>query len=509
MSRLFVVAIGGTGSRVLKALTMLLAAGVQTNKTYEVVPIIIDPHTENKDLQRTERMLELYERIRKKLDGDEGYFSTKILRLETLGEEARTPANTYRFELTDMERPFKDYIGYDSLDQADKRLADFLFSGKSLDQRGDPINLLDLNMNIGFVGNPHIGSIVLNQFQASEEYKLLTQSFNEDDRIIIISSIFGGTGAAGFPIILKNIREGNSTSNSSVLQNAKIGAITIMPYFKIMDDESSPIRYSDFIAKTKSALMYYKHNITGREQPRLNVMYYLSDDKSTTPIGNDPGQGGQQNDAHFIEFVAALGIFDFMNMPDDRLQTEKGKAISPIYKHFGIKSDERSVEFTHLDDHTIRQVYKPMLSLMMLEKYLKEALPHAVDSQVWSVDNTGGHTLNRRFFEAQGSFYDDLSNFLRGYKEWLNEMANNDRGFAPFSLGNQTTIANVVKGQSATRSRMMFLRAEVGYDEFNEALNAASRNTPFKSAEHKFVKVFHQATTKMIDQYYILQQARD
>ena len=505
MSRLFVVGIGGTGSRVIKSLTMLLAAGVKSENPYEIVPIIIDPHSENKDLQRTERLLEKYEQVRNKLDDGKGFFATKIVRLNSLDESVRTQAPTYRFELNDMEKPFKNYIGYSSLDYEDRLMADFLFSGKSLNQRGDSIDLLDLNMNIGFVGNPHIGRVVLNQFKDSQEYSLLTQNFGEEDRLIIISSIFGGTGAAGFPIVLKNIREGVSIGNSSLLQNSKIGAITLLPYFKIMEDENSPIRQSDFIAKTKSALAYYKRNITGQQQ--LNAMYYLADNKSTTPIENDPGQNGQRNNAHFIEFIAALGILDFMDIPDESLKTTHGKAINPVYKHFGIKNDERSVEFIHLDGSTVNQVYSPMLSLMLLEKYIDEELYNSIDNQVWSTENTGNIKLDRSFFENKHSFFSTLKDFLDGYKEWLIEMANNDRAFSPFVIDRQTSIANVVRGQSATKKRMLLGRTEIKYEDFNATLNKASHHTPFKSAEHKFIKIFSEATEEMVNTYFVLRQS--
>jgi hypothetical protein len=65
MARLFVFAIGGTGSRVLKSLTMLLASGVKPNseREFEIVPIIIDPHKSNEDLKRTERLLGNYQTI--------------------------------------------------------------------------------------------------------------------------------------------------------------------------------------------------------------------------------------------------------------------------------------------------------------------------------------------------------------------------------------------------------------------------------------------------------------
>ena len=42
MSKCYVFAIGGTGSRVLRALTMLLAGNVKID-TEEIVPIIFDP----------------------------------------------------------------------------------------------------------------------------------------------------------------------------------------------------------------------------------------------------------------------------------------------------------------------------------------------------------------------------------------------------------------------------------------------------------------------------------
>lgn len=42
MAKLFVFAIGGTGERVMRSLTMLMAAGLHTLTNYEVFPIIID-----------------------------------------------------------------------------------------------------------------------------------------------------------------------------------------------------------------------------------------------------------------------------------------------------------------------------------------------------------------------------------------------------------------------------------------------------------------------------------
>src|SRR5919199_6057882 len=80
MAKLFVFAIGGTGSRVLKALTFLLASGVKMNNTDEVIPIVLDPHATNDDLLRTKDLLREYGNVRANLQNKptSGFFGTEI-----------------------------------------------------------------------------------------------------------------------------------------------------------------------------------------------------------------------------------------------------------------------------------------------------------------------------------------------------------------------------------------------------------------------------------------------
>lgn len=66
MARLFVFGIGGTGARVLRSLTMLMASGVQVGVD-EICPILIDPDAGNADLTRTTSLLNLYMSINSKL----------------------------------------------------------------------------------------------------------------------------------------------------------------------------------------------------------------------------------------------------------------------------------------------------------------------------------------------------------------------------------------------------------------------------------------------------------
>ena len=66
MAKLYIFGIGGTGARVLRSLTMMLASGVQLGQD-EIVPIFIDPDESNADLSRTVDLMNLYSRIRQDL----------------------------------------------------------------------------------------------------------------------------------------------------------------------------------------------------------------------------------------------------------------------------------------------------------------------------------------------------------------------------------------------------------------------------------------------------------
>ena len=66
MSKIYLFSIGGTGARVLRSFTMLLAAGVKLGVD-EVVPVIIDPDAANADLTRTVALMGKYRDVRSHL----------------------------------------------------------------------------------------------------------------------------------------------------------------------------------------------------------------------------------------------------------------------------------------------------------------------------------------------------------------------------------------------------------------------------------------------------------
>lgn len=496
MARLFIFAIGGTGSRVLKSLTMLLAAGVKpdSQQEYEIVPIIIDPHRSNDDLKRTERLLTNYQSITDEVGLSNGFFNTKITTLDRLATESGNRlSGSFTFNLQQVAATrFKDYIDFSSLDKPNKAIADILFSGKSINKSGEEIDLLDTEMDIGFVGNPNIGSVVLNQFKDSKEFIEFASNFTDEDRVFIISSIFGGTGAAGFPTVLKNIRDAmnNPKLNSKeFLQNAKIGAITVLPYFNVEKDDKSPIQKSHFIAKAKSALYYYKDNITGNKS--VNSLYYITDDHSGKPYKNDPGDHGQQNNAHFIELAAALAVIDFLETPDGDLKCEAGKALTPLYKEFAVKNEAADIKFSDFEDETEKKIGLRLSQLTLFKKFLDEQLSVSLERQPWVLSKP---ELNGQFF-ADTFYKTNLTEFLESFAEWLKEMSDNRRGFSPFNLN--SSLQTFIKDRTAKEGLFW---GKVNYSFYDSELNKeseAKKNT-YVSASQKLIDLFFRTTQEIL-----------
>lgn len=438
----------------------------------EVVPVIIDPHKANEDLKRTDNLLRWYKQIYRMLYGQRsdvthGFFSVKISTLSDVCPQGTELADTFLMRLGTLESAkFRDFINYNTMDTANQALCSMMFSDYQLETK----------MDIGFVGSPNIGSMALNELKDSEEFRQFANVFQREDRVFIVSSIFGGTGAAGYPVIVNNIR--NADNNTSInnrgdLRNAKIGALTVLPYFNVQQDENSPISRADFISKTKSALYYYHDNLTGLRKDgkdtgmsKINACYYLGDEVPSTPYFNDPGGNGQRNDAHIVEFVGALSILDYLQIPDDQLATTDGKAIRPIFKEYGLANDTRNVTLKDLGLQTRLTVNEQMakfhLAYMYITHHLREDIGH-------------GYTLDKpmitKGFLSTTFFTTLTANFFVAYAQWLKELRNNQRSFAPFNLDTQEirNCLNQIEAKSG------FLKSPANYKHILSALNTASQ----------------------------------
>lgn len=413
MSKIYVFGIGGTGARVIRSLTMLLASGVKLGENIDtVIPVIIDQDRSNGDLTRTIALLKTYKSLHDQLkfgrNSKSEFFKTNIDDLNT----------SFRMQVADVaDKDFQSYIKYLNLDTRNKALVSLLFSKKNL----------EAHMDVGFKGNPNMGSVVLNNFstEADNDLGSILESFQSGDKIFIISSIFGGTGAAGFPLLLKTLRQAQSSQlpSAALVANAPIGAITVLPYFGVQHDEDSEINMDSFMSKAKAALSYYRDNLN------TDVLYYISD-KLSKNYDNHEGDSAQRNNAHFVEMVAALSIVDFCK---NNVQHDGSKS----FKEFGFNEDKPVVSIRTLADSTRALVGKPLISMFIFEKFYKEHLKNTWEN-AWAKDFSYADDDNEGKMDStvmSHDFFVKLTKFLKDFdNEWLREMANNSRAFKPFNL---------------------------------------------------------------------------
>lgn len=465
--KVYVFGIGGTGSRVLRASTMLLASGVECMAD-AIVPIIIDPDAAGGDVERTVTLMRRYGEIRNKLDfsapKQNKFFRTEIMETMT----------NFRLPLRNTEDcRFDEYMNLSGMSKENKALARLLFSQKNLDS----------DMKIGFKGNPNVGSVVLNQFEDSEEFQNFANDFTAQDKIFIISSIFGGTGASGFPLLLKTLRTSNTIANPNLVNNAHIGAVTVLPYFQVQQDEESNIDSATFVSKAKSALSYYLRAISRNNA--IDNLYYVGDDTRTT-YENNEGGAPQKNNAHFVELVSALALIDFANSQNPNPNRGNNVSLRTIHKEFGIENDSNEITFGELGQWSRKKLRKPMTQFILFAKYMGEFGDYM--SQPWVIDRK----LDNNFFDSD--FVSTLKWVQNEYLGWLAEMTKQQRAFTPFNLHRDPNrVFDLVKGVSP---RGLFF--DKNFNLFDNRLNKTGGESKLGEKEQQFMELFYLATEKLV-----------
>lgn len=477
MGNLFVFGIGGTGSRVIKALTMLLASGVKLNAK-KVIPIIIDPDARNGDKIRTVEILKRYRKIREQLDNSDNYFSTDISTLSVLSKGQVGVGDTFGFDFQ-TDDTFKKYINTDDLDFLGRGMVDLLFEEE----------ILNTPLTVGFKGYPNVGSVVLNQQMKSKELIEFAQHFGHDDRIFIVSSIFGGTGAAGFPLLLKNLRNTDKTNplaQKGTVQKAKIGAVTVKPYFSLNADADSAIDSNSFITKTITALSYYKENLQG-----LDAMYYVGDHTMNT-YKNVEGDRSQKNAAHFVEVASAMAIVDFMNYSDEKL------AARPLFHEFGLKDNpDMQFNFSSIPDD-VAYVKKPLASFMVACKFFAEHFKTKDATRTRWFDS---FELDDDKNKSLIQFIQDFKHFLvegeeESFRAFVEEMHNNKVSFSPFHLEAGKELGALIKNNEII-TKGLFSKKFIDFDKIDEQMNEQCHNMVQHKTPQEFLNVLNQAINEV------------
>jgi len=454
----YIFAIGGTGARILESFTHMLAAGSDYDKLkeWQFVPIIIDLDKNNGDLKTCTELMDKYRAINKYVSPENENINYRFFRY---------PIKTLK-EVTDHDKLSNDYILASNLTTNKNldSLINYSTLGNTTGTNGtrDLIDLLytkddkKMELDMGFKGKPHIGSVFFEQFSDLAEnregaLKVFIDQFDKTkDRIFIISSIFGGTGAAGFPWLVKFLRKDNKDIQK--LEGVKIAALSVQPYFSISSSSTSVIDSNSFHTKTKSALKYYSKNLKNH----LNTIYYIGDSESEIKVPNSEGGSKQKNNASPIELIGASSIFHFLNTDDSEIPSKmNGFAENTQHYAYGLSTsdkDKYTIYWNDLRKNPTRQedsrkrFFTPLLHFHVANIMVRKLLTET-DNITWAkqTDLFIKDTINSKIFTKiwdksffTNNFYSDLKSYMKNFTIFLNELkgvgSDNHLTYFPFEV---------------------------------------------------------------------------
>lgn len=429
----------------LRSFSMVLASGQEIMKEYNVHPIILDCDEENGDTKIANACIKCYHTIHNIAWKDEKMAGAKEANgffrpaLAPLPSDEADPQNNFRMIYAPGQITFADFINYNQLkiDETNTKLNGGKVNDKSrtrlllnslynTDATSDDSELY-LNMQKGFKGNPNVGSLVFHDIDTEcNEFKMFLNTITNDDRIIVVGSLFGGTGSSGIPEIIHKIK--------NKLPEVKTGAVLMMPYFAPSPKNGGTIRKDIFNSKTKAALNYYKGSgLLGSKQNsqnkkgKINNSYFIGNQRPTIVPYHDGGED-QKNPANIVEFIGALSILHFA------AGIEEGAFKYGVNQYITGDDAVKQLFYDDLSDDFSKPVIKRFTAFAIGLKYFVTRMLHP-DSKLRSTTYFSRFELDKiltgqgvkhptdRKKEQMQEMLASLSDFWGLFKTWQDELS--------------------------------------------------------------------------------------
>lgn len=311
-----IIGVGGTGAKVVEAAQHLATMGLGPNA---LSVGFVDQDESNGNLIRARTVFDAYRKARASWrDGSThriaGTDECPLLKtnLSALGGEGGLwiPDAQPNTTLARVFGPMNE----------DQFLFDALF-----DPSSDPeLAEQRLDLSQGYRGRPHIGAaaMTLRAEARSRFWDAITEAIKGAGqqgavRILIAGSVFGGTGAAGFPTIARLVR--NRLKDEGIERNVEIGGILMLPYFRFPDpgedQDQNVARANEQQAQARGALLHYQHMLgDGGNEEGEHIFDQLTLVGWSPPFKIDvhsKGTGTQRNPALLPELLAACAAMHF------------------------------------------------------------------------------------------------------------------------------------------------------------------------------------------------------
>jgi hypothetical protein len=302
MQRLFAIGVGGSGAKCLESLTHLHACGLlrdDTGKPVQLGTFLVEPDQESTLLTRAEMAIDRYRKIRSLLIKKTNAFACGDLRHYGNWSPLSISSGAMRLDQVFAKAVLKTQAaGLASL-------FDCLFTPE--EQNAD--------LGVGFRGRPPIGAAVMSRVSLGSEAQtgqwqqmlgdIKTASGVGDTTLIhLFGSVFGGTGASGVPTLGQMLK---SWLKEEKLENSvRVHASLLLPYFDFdgQADEDTGVHAEarNFQLNTDAALQH----LCARGKNCFDHIYLIGSDIKAR-YGFSIGGRSQENAAHLVELLAALG----------------------------------------------------------------------------------------------------------------------------------------------------------------------------------------------------------
>lgn len=426
MPKNYLISIGGTGSRCLESLIYLSAAGLfQT----PMQVLMVDPDQNNGNGVRTKKILPLYHALfryeqpkgvkQRAFTSKANVMAEPVFFQAAINAVDHEPNSQFPFFWQDPnknDRRFRDAIDFTGLNIQFQKFVQLFYEEEDL----------EMKMGKGYRGRPNIGAVTLTadlqrtiKTRGNALYELV-ESIRQDlrsnsVRVFVMGSVFGGTGAAGLPVVPELLR--NAFEETGLNTKLQLGCAMMTPYFTFEKSSGpsseGPVPDSDeHQVATQAALLHYSS-----VPPGYQHAYVIgSPDPLNSKVGHQPGGERQENDCHYAELVAALSARDFFTLEQFGVEDQ--------FLHY---TDSTEVTWNSLPVSTSPPENRRNLKLKMLafttfayfyHKVLHNDLKNSAWrlQQAWYKDNFVKQSIG---LENAGQDLDKLNDFTAGYIRWL------------------------------------------------------------------------------------------
>jgi hypothetical protein len=425
MAKLHIVSVGGTGHKALASLIHLAACGAFRNKQLGEISIIaIDADNANGNLVRAKKTFENYKRFYQTVNGND----SDLIKINSVVPDL----NISLFQ--GDKRKLSIAFNFANLHaSSEEELIQFLYTGKERDTEFEE----------GFYGHTSVGAVIVRDVlmeetkdengkkeekekngknSARKAWNEFKKQITHEDKIVVVGSIFGGTGASCIPVLLKELED-------KMKGGAGLAAVILTPYFQAVrkpdkegaeevDSNKLQPDSNNFNIKAKAALNYYEIE---KKLGATDALYVIGEPNVNYSFEIAcRGNAAQKNKAHPIELFAATAILDFVlnnaNRQGGKLCVAKRDFINGEYCY--------TWEMLRCVDSDLPLLMQTFTRAAIF--YNKTLYPQLENDSktagIWKKYYNDGQGLLEKSGPDNQPCYKDIGGYLELFSEWIFEL---------------------------------------------------------------------------------------